>query len=64
MFTTVGIAIIVRDSLERHVTYESVEKIEDGDGLRIGVRTYKNKNVDINKLYEAIKELNSIVVER
>lgn len=64
IFITTGILFAERDKLQEVRTYESVKYDDPEVGLKIGSKEYKNKNVDLKVLYEAIAELNRIVIER
>lgn len=64
LFTVTGLAYVSKDKLQEVRTYESVKLESLETGLQIGAKEYKNKYVDIEALYEAILELNRIVVER
>ncbi len=64
IFTTTGILFIDRDKLQEVRSYESVKYDDPEIGLKIGSKEYKNKNVDLKALHEAIVELNRIVIER
>lgn len=64
LFTTTGIVYVAKDKLQEVRTYESVKFESLEEGVQIGSKDYKNKGVNIEELYEAIKELNRIVVER
>ncbi len=64
LLTTTGIIYISKDKLQEVRTYESVRYDDPDTGLQIGSKDYKNKNVDLNVLYDALTELNRIVIER
>ena len=64
LFTTTGIIYVAKDRLQEVRTYESVKLESLEEGLQIGSKDYKNKCVELDVLYEAIVELNRIVVER